>query len=88
MPYKSKRAMSPFIAPNHLAERLQRLTDRELDVYRLLVRNLPTLEIARELRIAWGTAKTHRKKVNRKLGSNWRDYLPDLKRGPRLVSIP
>lgn len=58
-----------------LYARLQTLTARELAAYQHIRAGLPTAKIAYEMRIAWSTAKTYRKRINRKLGSQWRTLL-------------
>ena len=62
----ARRSPSPGPSPGHDA--LSELTDRELEVLRLMARGLSNAEIAEELVISAGTAKTHVSRVLMKLG--------------------
>jgi LuxR family maltose regulon positive regulatory protein len=61
------------------------LTDRELEVLRLLQSSLSLSEIARELFISPNTVKTHAKAVYRKLGVGSRNEAVRIARGRELV---
>lgn len=61
------------------------LTDRELDVLRLLQGSLSLNEIAGELFISGNTVKTHAKAVYRKLGASSRSEAVSIARGRLLV---
>ena len=62
----ARRSPAPEPAAGHDA--LDELTDRELEVLRLMARGLSNAEIAAELVISSGTAKTHVSRVLMKLG--------------------
>jgi len=47
---------------------ITRLTDRELEVFLLIGRGLPTVEIAQRLNLGVKTVETHREEIKRKLG--------------------
>jgi len=65
---RGSRYLCPLVA-NHLATSLSylALTDRELDVLRLLVRGKPNKAIGNSLAISTGTVKTHVKSIMGKL---------------------
>ncbi len=69
-------AMNPLAAPPASREELmqqegiERLTERELHILRLLDKDLTNKEIARELVVTPGTVKVHTKNVYRKLNVN------------------
>ncbi len=69
-------AMSPLAAPSTSKEEmlqqegLEPLTDRELQILRLLDKDLSNKEIARELVVTPGTVKVHTNNVYRKLSVN------------------
>ncbi|MBN1669985.1 MAG: MEDS domain-containing protein [Kiritimatiellae bacterium] len=52
----------------HLAEQIEKLTAREIEVCSLIHNGLTTKEVARVLNISLQTAETHRKKIRKKLG--------------------
>jgi DNA-binding NarL/FixJ family response regulator len=58
------RASQPIVASGPLAE----LSNRELDVYRLVGRGLSTKEIASQLHLSAKTVETHRAHIKQKLG--------------------
>jgi DNA-binding NarL/FixJ family response regulator len=71
--YLSERLASKMIgayvggaAPG--ASRVERLTDRELEVFELIGRGLPTREIAENLHLSVKTIDAHRENLKRKLG--------------------
>ncbi|GHO71243.1 helix-turn-helix transcriptional regulator [Ktedonobacter sp. SOSP1-52] len=55
-------------SPSHTFQLVEPLTERELTVFRLLVRGLSNAEIAQELIIAVGTVKRHINSIYGKLG--------------------
>ena len=65
--------------------RRETLTDRELEVLRLLQGSLSLSEIAGELFISPNTVKTHAKAVYRKLGVGSRTEAVQIARGRQLV---
>jgi LuxR family maltose regulon positive regulatory protein len=62
---------SPHQVPSH-PDLIEALSDRELDVLRLLRSDLGGPEIARELMISLNTMRTHTKSIYEKLGVNTR----------------
>ena len=56
------------VTPSHAFALVEPLTEREKDVFRLLVRGLSNTEIARELIITVGTVKRHVNSIYGKLG--------------------
>ncbi len=58
----------PVAAPSRASPLVEPLTERELDVLRLLVTGLSNAEIARELIITVGTVKRHVNSIYGKLG--------------------
>jgi DNA-binding NarL/FixJ family response regulator len=63
-----ERFAAPDAGPTALPASLRSLTDRELEVLRLLARGLSNAEIAAELVVAETTVKTHVARVLAKLG--------------------
>jgi LuxR family maltose regulon positive regulatory protein len=61
------------------------LTDRELDILKLLQSSLSLTEIAGELYISRNTVKTHAKAVYRKLGASSRTEAVKIARARLLV---
>ncbi|WP_375475763.1 response regulator [uncultured Jatrophihabitans sp.] len=61
-------AATPDAEPAGLPERVRGLTDRELEVLRLIARGLSNAEIAAELVVADPTVKTHVARILTKLG--------------------
>ena len=72
-------------AQREIAGPSQQLTERELDVLRLLQGSLSLTEIAGELYISHNTAKTHAKALYRKLGASSRIEAVRIARGRLLV---
>ena len=68
-----------------VSQQSETLTDRELEVLRLLQGSLSLSEIANELFISPNTVKTHAKAVYRKLGVGSRDDAVRIARGRQLV---
>jgi DNA-binding NarL/FixJ family response regulator len=70
-PAITRRMVERFVEPvqpQALPQQLTSLTDRELDVLRLLARGLANAEIATELVVAETTVKTHVARILAKLG--------------------
>jgi DNA-binding NarL/FixJ family response regulator len=69
-PSVTRRLITEFTrrGPRATPAALQAVTDRELDVLRLLARGLSNAEIAKELYIGEGTVKTHVARLLAKLG--------------------
>lgn len=68
-PSITKRVISHYVRTSRLAPTgLDRLTDRELDVFRLVARGLSNAEIGRDLYINDTTVKTHITHILQKLG--------------------
>jgi DNA-binding NarL/FixJ family response regulator len=70
-PAITRRLVERFVEPAQpqgLPKKLASLTDRELDVLRLLARGLANAEIAAELVVAETTVKTHVARLLAKLG--------------------
>ena len=69
-PAVTKRVIRQFarIPQSSPPERLDELTDRELDVFRLIARGLSNAEIGQELYISDTTVKTHITHILQKLG--------------------
>ena len=72
-------------APRDARVLREQLTERELDVLRLLQGTLSLSEIAGELFISANTAKTHAKAVYRKLGASSRSEAVSVARRRLLV---
>jgi LuxR family maltose regulon positive regulatory protein len=72
-------------APGETQARLEQLTERELDILRLLQGSLSINEIAGVLYISGNTVKTHAKAVYRKLGASSRAEAVRIARGRLLV---
>jgi LuxR family maltose regulon positive regulatory protein len=68
-----------------VSQQSETLTDRELEVLRLLQGSLSLSEIAKELYISPNTVKTHAKAVYRKLGVGSRHEAVQIARGRQLV---
>jgi len=77
-----KRQIRPPLAEAPVREVL---TDREIDVLRMLQGSLSLNEIADELYISPNTVKTHAKAVYRKLGVSSRSEAVEIARGRLLV---
>jgi DNA-binding NarL/FixJ family response regulator len=69
-PAVTKRVIEKFtrIAPPEPPKALDQLTERELDVFRLIARGLSNAEIGQELYISDTTVKTHITHILQKLG--------------------
>jgi ATP/maltotriose-dependent transcriptional regulator MalT len=67
-------------------EGLEPLTGRELEILRLLERDLSSRELARELVVTPGTVKLHPQHVYRKLGVNNRRAAVTLARALGLLA--
>jgi DNA-binding NarL/FixJ family response regulator len=77
-PRMQERVLNHFAAgkPAALNSNIERLTDRELEVFEMLGRGFGTREIARHLRLGMSTVETHRAHLKEKL---------DLKSGTELT---
>lgn len=71
-------------APVAVAVAVEPLTDREVDVLRLLQGSLSLREIADELYVSHNTVKTHTRSLYRKLGARSRPEVVRLARGRHL----
>jgi len=71
-PTLTKRLIAEYVrrpvASETLADQLKRLTERELEVLRLMARGLSNAEIAAEFVVGAATVKTHVNRVLQKLG--------------------
>lgn len=66
-----RRVLSRYTGQNRQGETgLERLTDRELDVFERIGRGLSTREIAEELHISIKTVQTHRSNIQEKFGTD------------------
>jgi DNA-binding NarL/FixJ family response regulator len=72
IPAPARRARTALPAPEDLRQRIARLTPREQDVLRLMVRGFDNREIAAELGIGYNTARSHSQAVIEKLGARSR----------------
>lgn len=59
-----------YIPPDNRFAAEHKLTQRELDVLRLIAQGLPYKEIARTIHIAHGTMQNYGKTIIRKTGAN------------------
>jgi DNA-binding NarL/FixJ family response regulator len=66
------RAGRAYLDPALRARRRGSLTERELDVLRLLAEGLPHEEIGRRLGIGSETVRTHLRKASERLGASTR----------------
>lgn len=53
---------------NHALSPVQKLSDRELQIFRLIAEGQPTKEIADQLHLSVKTVETHRERIKEKLG--------------------
>jgi DNA-binding NarL/FixJ family response regulator len=74
-PGMTRRLIERFAVPNEDADAFADLTERELEVVRLVARGMSNAEIANEASLSEATVKTHLTNVLRKLGLRDRTQL-------------
>jgi DNA-binding CsgD family transcriptional regulator len=84
--YQSKHDGAEVIPSPEMKSMVEPLTERELEILRLLNSHLPTPEIANMLALSVNTVRTHIKSVYAKLGVHSRTTAIDVSRRLKLLA--